>query len=322
MHIDCDSVLQTSERSFNFPDMDKNDKASSSSTPGNRKKCEKCGALVKDLYNHNYHTHQEKVNSCPVCKKMFKRNSTRNLRKHIEMHDAQPMQCDLCHKFVVGIAKHMKYSHIETGEWSCGICGRNYKNKEKLNTHRSTHAKEPKLCDICDLKVADLNAHKARVHSEAKLFKCTICEKMIKNKCDLKKHIAKVHAARPVKCVVCNSTVKNLNAHNKKVHQEATFRCNICEKKFKTKGQLNSHSRTHEKESAGFPKPIQNITLTTENKVKSECIICLKRFGVKEMRFHMKHTHSILEKRKCIFCNNSYDKTDLNAHISRIHKKN
>ena len=148
-------------------------------------------------------------------------------------------QCNVIFVISLGIAKHMKYSHTETGEWSCDICGRNYKNKEKLNAHRSTHAKEPKQCDICDLKVANLSAHKAQVHSEAKLFKCTICEKMIKNKYDLKKHEAKVHAARPVKCVVCNSTVKNLNAHNKKFIRRQHFGVINAKRNIRPKGILS-----------------------------------------------------------------------------------
>ena len=132
-----------------------------------KNKCEKCGAFVKNLYNHNYHTHQEKIIPCPVCKKTFKRIGHLNL--HLKRHDAQPTQCDVCDKFVININDHKNFSHMKREDLPCSICNGKYKSKRVLNSHIRTHSTQPEKCNMCDLMVSNIYGHKARVHSEAKL---------------------------------------------------------------------------------------------------------------------------------------------------------
>ena len=139
-----------------------------SSSSSDLKKCGMCGASVKDLYNHNYHKHQEKVLPCPVCNKMFKKNGTGNLNKHLKRHEAQPTQCDVCDKFVMNIHNHKKSAHSKTMDWQCNICNNKFKTKQILNRHIRNHGKQPEYCDLCDSTVANKYLHRAHRHSRWK----------------------------------------------------------------------------------------------------------------------------------------------------------
>ena len=298
----------------------------SSSTNGLLNKCNKCDAIVKDVYNHNYHTHQEKVIPCPVCGKMFKRKG--NFNKHVKQHNAQPTQCDVCDKFVININFHKRFTHLKTKDWQCGICYGKYKSKHLLNHHIRNHGAQPEKCNICDLMVSKKSGHKARVHGEAKLVKCTKCDKTIKNKYDFKKHLARVHDAKPVKCDLCNVVVKSLYSHNYRVHGGKQYTCTICDKKFKLDGHLKSHFTTHVKrEQKVFPDSpsptnIKKDGTRKEEEVKSECNICLRKFSATYLKLHMKNIHTDVNKIECTYCKNSFsNKTNLETHITRVHTK-
>ena len=260
-------------------------------TDGPQNKCNKCDAIVKDVYNHNYHTHRERILPCPVCGKMFKQKG--NLNKHVKKHDAQPSQCDVCHKFVMNVNNHKNSTHLKTRDWECSICNCKYKSKSVLNQHIRSHGAEPKKCNICDLMVSNIHAHKARAHGEPKLFKCPKCDKTIKNKGDFKKHLAGVHNAKPVSCDICNVMVKNLNAHNNRVHREKKHTCNVCDNKFGSKWHLEQHfkKRHVKKEQTVFSdlSNLKNLNKEEHEKVKSECNICLQKFDATYMKLHMKH---------------------------------
>ena len=320
-YITCPCTVAVKLKSIKYLKMTTGGKNVTSSSSLDLKECGTCGASVKDLYNHNYHKHQEKVLPCPVCNKMFKKHATGNLNKHLKSHEAQPTQCDVCDKFVMNIHNHKMSTHSKTKDWQCNICNNKFKTKQILNRHIRNHGKQPQYCDLCDSMVANIYLHRACRHSDENRAKCEKCEKMF-HKYKLKEHIARVHDATPVTCDICNSMVKNLNTHNKKVHQEAKYTCNMCDKKFKTNDHLKSHLGKHVNKE---PRSSQLLTLkkvvSQKNQVKVACSICLKKFGSNELRYHMKYVHTDSQKVKCTFCDNSFSKGSLDSHISRIHMK-
>ena len=174
----CLTNLREANKSSD-PKMLNKDISSLTESP-HKNKCNKCGAFVKDLYNHDYHTHQEKTIPCPVCKKMFKRIGHLNL--HLKRHDAQPTQCDVCDKFVININDHKNFTHMKREDLQCSICNGKYKSTRVLKQHIRTHSAQPEKCNICDLMVSNIYGHRARAHREAKFFKCTKCDKLIKNR--------------------------------------------------------------------------------------------------------------------------------------------
>ena len=298
----------------------------SSLTKSPQHKCNKCGAVVKNVYNHNYQTHQEKTIPCPVCGKMFKRKGHLNL--HLKKRHDQPTQCDVCDKFVVNIDDHKKSTHSKTKDWQCSICICKYKSKQVLNQHIRNHGAEPEKCNICDLMVSNIYGHKARAHGEAKFFKCTKCDKTIKNKGDFKKHLARVHDAKPVECDICHVTVKSLYAHNYHVHREKQHTCNVCDKKIHSRWHLEQHLKTHVKKEKRVLPDLSNLTnlkkevLEKQEEVKIECSICLQKFSVTYMKLHVKNIHTDLNKIECTYCDNSYsNKSNLETHITRMHTK-
>ena len=173
-----------------------------------------------------------------------------------------------------------------------------------MKKHIENRSAEQTKCDICDLVFtkSTISGHKTRKHEEAKLFKCPKCDKLLKNKGDFKKHLAR-HDAKPVQCDMCNVMVKNLRPHNRNVHmhKERRYNCNICDKVLKTKGRHDHMTRHAKKEQ----KTLQNSTSPTKrNKDKQEevqqaCSICSKKFSEMYLKHHMKNVHIETEKIEC-----------------------
>ena len=127
--------------------------------------------------------------------------------------------------------------------------------------------------------MAVLNNHISSKH-ERKRFKCEECNAVLKNKHNLKLHIATVHEGkRPFKCSNCDATYKSrygLNQHILSIHEKKKpIKCEICESGFTSKVQLRIH-----------------VEGVHERKKAFKCDVCDKTFSIKKnMNRHIITVH-------------------------------
>ena len=81
------------------------------------------------------------------------------------------------------------------------------------------------------------------------IFKCNICNLLLKTKRNLKRHIESVHEGKkPFKCNTCDvnfAAKDSLKRHISLVHErKKSFNCNICDCNFATQQNLNGHIAT------------------------------------------------------------------------------
>nr|XP_012225228.1 PREDICTED: oocyte zinc finger protein XlCOF6.1-like [Linepithema humile] len=111
------------------------------------------------------------------------------------------------------------------------------------------------ICDICQIvfkQKGKILRHITSKHSFHRPFKCAICSKSFKYKCDLKMHrlvhqemdSSSLHCCN--KCDYRGRTKSNLKAHYIRRHtDEYRFACEHCGKRFKIEWDLKFHLGTH-----------------------------------------------------------------------------
>ena len=109
-----------------------------------------------------------------------------------------------------------KISHSAVKRYKCGFCEKRYKHEFAVKNHvRMEHLNdnndkyECKICDIEFKTIATLRSHRKLCNIELKIS-CPFCEKKLRNKYKMKKHIDDIH--------------NNQAKYN--------FECDVCGKKF------------------------------------------------------------------------------------------
>ena len=171
----------------------------------------------------------------------------------------------------------------------------NHKNSKE--TIKSMGAAEKvSLDELTESKISHL------VQEEKKKFNCSVCNKAISKKRNLKKH-ERIHTRqKPYKCNDCGKsfTLKTSWKRHEIVHTgEKSFECKTCLKRFKYPSDLKRHEIVH----TGGDKPFH-------------CTICSNRFNYQnDLKRHEKRIHEEEKPHKCFACNKSFGhKYELNSH--------
>ncbi|XP_063709726.1 zinc finger protein 879-like [Culicoides brevitarsis] len=202
---------------------------------------------------------------CPDCNKML--TCPKILQYHRQNHlpeDQRPLACKQCPRrfsYNSALIAH-SISHLpedQRNSYSCSECGKSYCSAGRLSSHLNlAHSKtgEEFSCHLCQKRFTSkgnlsyhLTTHQPNLHS----MQCKICEKWLKNKVCLRKHMIQ-HSAERLKCHLCSDyeTVNKQCLANHiriKHNDEKNFLCEICNKSFKLKNTLKNHLRQHTKET-------------------------------------------------------------------------
>ena len=171
--------------------------------------------------------------------------------------------------------------------YKCPNCNRSYSSVTRYEVHLRTHTGEkPFECAICKKKFnekGNLKAH-VRIHTGERPFVCKYpgCKMAFKTKGQLNDHQNRHSNLRQFKCDICSSAFNRktrLKVH-KMIHTgEKPFSCTFpgCQKKFREKGNLNSHLKKHYKNcnlliniNNGNNNNGNNNKCSSENEIKYE----------------------------------------------------
>ena len=236
--------------------------------------CGKSFGRKHHLTEHNRTHMNAKKFVCNDCGKGF--HVKNKLQRHERSHTGEkPFSCS----WKCGISftdssardRHEKTKHFEKNplESSCEICGRPFKDQNKMAAHKASHLNPSERlefrCQVCSILLRSKIAKKKHEDKHKEKFFCNICQLEFKNDINLKYHIsghrqsAKDSTDMPNKrhakhlrqeCHLCEFFtfgISNLRRHLSLAHSKI-FKCKIekCRKTFVRQAKLDAHLQLHQ----------------------------------------------------------------------------
>lgn len=254
-------------------------------------KCKICGKCFKRYSNLIQHRNRHHLKVRPKdkdficsCGEVF--HSQAKIAWHRETHDAKPKCCPYCRERFMhknSLVRHIRLSHTERfhlfkrDSVECPHCKKKY-IKSSLKMHMEQHLKTKVTyeCTICNKKLTtkwNLKQHRwIHASRSSKPFKCAMCSKAFIRETEYTSHMNTHKSVKPYTCDHCGCQFArkyNWLRHTREHETPKKFRCETCGKVFHRAYYLTEHKRSHTGE-----RPF-------------ECIICGKTSTTKTN--HNKH---------------------------------
>lgn len=139
-------------------------------------------------------------------------------------------------------------------KYKCLQCDRRFRLRSNLNHHiKGVHEKVRYPCQRCEKQFYDkrtLKKHNCCINKEIRQFQCSICQKFVRSKSSLYKHVKGIHEKIRFHCKLCYgnySDQSNLRKHVLSVHENVKYSCDVCDKAFSDQSNLITHKREKHK---------------------------------------------------------------------------
>ncbi|WAR03171.1 ZN436-like protein [Mya arenaria] len=183
------------------------------------------------------------------------------------------------------------------------------KGSAALVAHQSIHTgAKPFVCTLCNKgfrRKDDMVAH-LRTHTGEKPYECEICGKKFKYRNQIPKHRRGHTGEKPYECVECKKRFTSsihLTRHIRTHTGERPYKCTVCPKAFTQYGHLQAHLRIHSDE-----RPF-------------ECEVCGRKFREKKVMKKHLTLHTAERKFKCQVCGRGFlRQSNLDLHAV-MHQK-
>ena len=249
---------------------------------------------------------------------------------------SEKFHCDLCNKDVFYLQQHHEAVHLNLRQYQCKKCDKTFNDPAPLRKHIKVHEAGDTRnheCDVCkkSFKTNDqLRAHIKRSHV-MKSIKCQYCEKISKNKYQLKSH-EEAHFAN-INCDECDRSFHRkaeVREHKKLFHTPDLPRvnCDQCDSSFKAIQYLRKHMKyrhsdkdakrwicevCHKNYSGHGALAIHKLT---HGEKLFKCDFCVAMFAQPyALKAHIKRVHLKVKTHKCSTCEKSFvSKHSLRGH--------
>ena len=191
--------------------------------------CNQCGKSfdsARSLQIHRQQVHEVPF-KCSLCKERF--TSQDLFAEHLCAHSGME-QCDLCEKAfaTVKVLRQHLFLHKGAKGNRCPLCGKTFLSRRSLRCHINRHIgvenKQECKCNVCGKEFTTrsyLQRH-LQVHGEG--YPCSVCNKIVKFKGDLKRHAERYCEGKQFKCTLCGKVFKRGIHFNKHVKEHGKKR--------------------------------------------------------------------------------------------------
>ncbi|XP_065224304.1 zinc finger protein 62-like [Planococcus citri] len=179
----------------------------------------------------------------------------------------QSLVCNICHRNICNkkqMRRHM-FLHESFKPFECAGCGKSFAKKQNMKSHifsmHMPYQSRPHKCDSCNEFYSyrnnmnnhrcstTLSNHSTHVSDGRQSLVCNICHKHFSHQQSLKRHMLIHEGLKPFKCAECDKSFRtkaNMNQHTRICHttyHTRPHKCDICDKRYAAEWELNAHKR-------------------------------------------------------------------------------